>query len=242
MNTLTGAGGPGRGSAAHNATFSFNGAAQSFVVPVGVVLLTVDARGAQGSDGSGSGGTVPGGKGGRVQCTLVTVPGETLQVNVGGQSDMFNGFGATDIRQGGTALANRKVTAGAGGWSGLSDITNPAGGLGGGTTATAGQDNGYGGSGGGGGTALAGGAGGLGSDTDGANGTAGTLGTGGDGGGQGGGGGNYGGGSGGFSSDGATYAASAAGGGGSSATGVGTASVVHTQGFQTGDGQVLLSW
>src|SRR6202035_1840919 len=118
-------------------SFSATGSAQSFVVPAGVTSIDVDMSGAQGGAAQGSPAVV-GGKGGRIQATIVVTPGETLQINVGtvgtdgaaSSSTKAGGFngggtggagipedgggggGATDIRQGGTALSNRILVAG----------------------------------------------------------------------------------------------------------------------------------
>ncbi|HEX7368075.1 MAG TPA: VCBS repeat-containing protein [Candidatus Saccharimonadales bacterium] len=122
-------------------TFSYTGAAQSYVVPAGVTSVQVEAWGAQGGPAS----TTSGGLGGYAQATVPTTPGETLSVYVGGAaSSSYGGFngggtnaggtfggggGASDVRQGGTALTNRIVVAGGGGGGG--DVN---GGTGGGST------------------------------------------------------------------------------------------------------------
>src|SRR4029450_13478363 len=64
-------------------TFSYTGAAQSWTVPAGVTQATFVVVGAQGGDDpDGSSG----GLGGKASATNVAVtPGETLQVNVGGE-------------------------------------------------------------------------------------------------------------------------------------------------------------
>ncbi len=211
-------------------TYSYTGGTQTVVVPNGITSISVDVKGAQGNPA--------GGKGGRVQATLSITAGQTLYINVGGQAG-FNGGGngnsnrkgggASDIRIDGTALTKRVIVAGGGGGG------NNQGGVGGGLT---------GGAGGGagdnqaaqGGTQAAGGAG--------ANpggsfpGSAGSLGVGGDAntsfnGPGGGGGGYYGGGGGGF----------AGGGGGSSFTDATfVTDVEHTQGFQSGNGEIIITW
>ncbi len=245
-------------------TFSYTGGTQSFTVPIGVTSITVDAYGAQGGSG--------GGLGGRVQATLVVTPGQALQVRVGGQGGNsalgvvtggYNGGGssgscgpqycgsggggASDVRTGAFALADRLVVAGGGG--GSHPINGPSNaGAGGGLTGGAATSTGNGciqlyATGG---TQAAGG---NPSTSTGAccTGTAvpgGTLGQGGNGvgpttncnggdSGSGGGGGYYGGG-GGF-----TYSS---GGGGSSYTMPGATSVTHTQGQRAGNGQVVITW
>ena len=120
------------------ANFAYTGAAQTWTVPAGVTQVTLDLRGAQG------GGSYPcsgpreedGGLGGQTQGSLSVTPGQVLNLYVGGQAaDVGNvtpapggfngggdggvygagGGGATDVRVGGTALANRVAVAGGGG-------------------------------------------------------------------------------------------------------------------------------
>lgn len=239
-------------------TFSYTGSSQSYEVPTGVTSITVDVRGAQGGQPSGT--AITPGSGGRVQTTLTVTPGETLTVNVGGRGGSgstggdggFNGGGdggedvstggggggASDIRRSSTKL----VVAGGGGGAGGTGT----GGAGGGTTGGVGIVIGGHGRPGGGGTQTAGGLGGPGDQNtdpasdDGEDGALGTGGDGGDGsseaggtGGGGGGGGYYGGGGGGGGLPGA-------GGGGGSSYSSGT-NTVHTQGYQTGHGQVIIT-
>lgn len=237
---------------ADDVTFNYTGAQQTWVVPAFVTSITVDVQGASSS--------FNGGNGGRVQGSVSVTPGETLYIYVGGQGGSpsgspgapggFNGGanggngsggnpggrgggGASDIRQGGTALAHRVVVGGGGGASG--GAASVPGGHGGGLSGAPGGS--IGGNGGGaGGTQSAGGAGGSGPAT----GTAGSLGNGGAGangnpyGAGGGGGGFYGGGGGGAGSgDGAS------GGGGSSLVpGGGTT----TSGYRNGNGLIVITW
>lgn len=208
-------------------TYGADGA-YTWTVPDAVQELILDLYGAGGSSGAG----------GRTQGTLSATPGETLEIRVGGQAsgrsggyngggdggessgdadDGQGGHGASDVRQGGTALSDRvAVAGGAGGNSGGGDGGYPEG--------TDGADND--GTGGTGGTQSSGGTG--------AN--DGSLGTGGDGsggynnpGGGGGGGGYYGGGGG--VKDSSVPGTGGAGGGGSST--VDTA-VVTNESFTTG--------
>lgn len=230
--------------------FMFTGGVQTFVVPAGVTLLHVDARGTEGGSGD-----APGGKGGRVETTITVTPGETLDITVGGAgggnfgstagAGGFNGGGpggtgcrpegcqrgggggggASDIRQGGTTLAHRVVVAGGGGGG-----AGFPGGDGGGLTGADGgapRDD----LNGDGGTQTAGGTGCA------SNGTLGQGGAGGNDlyGGGGGGGGYYGGGGGCGRQDPAT----GAGGGGSSYS-AGT-DTIHTPGFQAGNGLIILT-
>lgn len=131
----------GAGSAfAQTATFNFTGGIQTFTVPCGVDTLFLQTWGAQGGSGangnSNAGATAggAGGLGGYAEGWLVVNPGDVLNIFVGGQGATptggFNGGanggsqnaggggGATDIRVGGTAEANRVLTAGGGGGGG----------------------------------------------------------------------------------------------------------------------------
>ena len=229
-------------------TFSYTGSIQNWTVPAGVTSLSFTAEGAQG--GSGTAGYGVGGLGGRVQGSLSVTPGQALSIyvgqmplsNIGGFNGGGNGAnntygrgggGATDIRIGGVALANRVVVAAGGGGGGTNcfSANQNSGGVGGGATGGNGyqcnQQTNYVGFGG---TQTAGGInlGGLGQT--------GGLGQGGNGGttyGGGGGGGYYGGGGGSYGG----------GGGGSSyvlATVVSNSIV--TSGVRTGNGELTISW
>jgi hypothetical protein len=250
--------------------FDFTGAPQSFVVPTGVTSLRVDVVGAQGV-GPGAGFS-PGGSGGRVQATLPVTPGETLTIMVGGTralpSDGSGGFngggdggnggwgggGASDIRRGATWL----IIAGGGGGAGrgaggpfgafASGVGGPGGGLVGGDGTVSGLA-------GKGGTQSSGGAGGNAAPgaIPGSPGTPQLGGNGGAGvndpfvrqGGAGGGGGYFGGGGGGGGDDRSIFVGgknSGPGGGGSSYTHPSATSVVHTQGFNSGNGRIIVSW
>lgn len=266
-------------------TFNFTGGMQSYTVPVGVTSLTITARGAQGANQT-PGGT--GGLGGSVQGVLSVSAGQVLNIFVGGQNgynggalggvngntvfsgpstgNAGNGGGATDIRIGGVALANRVLVAGGGGGAGHNGVwpscqtAGPAGngGSGGGLTggngsggsSTACNCTGGGGNGGFGGTQSAGGATST-YNTGGCQvtwgpGNAGTLGIGGagstvfhngSGGCGGGGGGYYGGGSGANGSD---TTPGGGGGGGSSFVGAATSTILSA-GTNTGNGSVVLT-
>lgn len=164
-----------------SAAFSFTGAAQTFTVPGGVTSVVVIAKGAQGSAGAGVGAGL-GGRGALVTGTLAVTPLSTLNVFVGGApTAMLNGFnggasggdatagrggGASDIRVGGLAEANRVVTAGGGGGGGNigcfgNSIFGGVGGAGGGGAGVQGTNSAAGG-GGFGGTAGTGGSFGIG--------------------------------------------------------------------------------
>ena len=220
-------------------SFAYIGSPQTYTVPAGVFSLVVDAAGGSGQGVIFSSGG--GGLGGRVQATLAVVPGQVLTIYVGQTGTAAGGYngggagvsnsifgitdggggGASDVRTGAAGLADRVLVAGGGGGAGIAN-----GGAAGGVSGTAGSS--YGSGGGQGGTASSGGAGGS---YGAATGGAGTAGSGGAGnGGVGGGGGYYGGGGGAYGG----------GGGGSSYAGPGTSAVVHTPGYQTGNGYVTL--
>jgi hypothetical protein len=243
---------------AQTTTFSYTGSVQTYTVPICVTSITVDVKGAKGSDMTYNGQTSNGGKGGRVTCSFPVTPGDVLSIYVGGQGGSPNqnspgyngggtggnntycagGAGASDIRLNGTALANRIIVGAGGAGAGTNCWGNgDHGGDGGGLTGAPGcQCNScVGGSPnypGAGGTQVAGGA--AGNDQGQGCTQAGTLGQGGNGActyGGGGGGGYYGGGGGGYGG----------GGGGSSYTAPGATNVIHTAGFQTGNGEVIIT-
>ena len=190
-------------AAAVTETFVYTGGAQSWVVPAGVSEATFTLYGAEG--GSSSSGTVAGGLGGSATATIAVTPGESLQVNVGGEGSDgvafqpgatggFNGggdvsgcFGAANAGGGGGASDVRRDTDSdsvfglserllvAGGGGSAPDHGGATGGSGGGAT---GGDGATAPGGGGGGTQTAGGAGGTGDLTGGIDGQAGQLGLG----------------------------------------------------------------
>ena len=255
---------------AQQATFDYTGTVQSYTVPACVNYISVDVRGAQGANGLsvdiGKGGRVqaivpvtPG----EMLEIYVGQQGAPFAGgwNGGGNggSSSGGGGGASDIRQGGSALSNRIIVAGAGGGAGSCGSCTYAGGNGGGITN--GADGWYASQGhafaGKGGTQTRGGAGGVrvtttpnhggggnllgGGDLPSVNhgGASGNTGTGGKGGntyGGGGGGGYYGGGGG--------AGGEADGGGGSGGSSYATpiaTEVLHTQGFQEGHGQIIIT-
>src|SRR6266478_7882717 len=86
-------------------TFTYTGSVQTFTVPLCVTSITIDAKGAQGGDVSGTTAcwtpgpvAVSGGLGGRTQCTLAVTPGQVLNICVGQQGTLtsggYNGGGA----------------------------------------------------------------------------------------------------------------------------------------------------
>ncbi len=118
-------------------TFNFTGGMQTFTVPAGVTSVFVQTWGAQGGSGAIGGNAVSGGAGalgGYAEGNLAVVPGQVLNIFVGGQGATptggFNGGanggsvnaggggGASDVRAGGVAAANRVITAGGGGGGG----------------------------------------------------------------------------------------------------------------------------
>ena len=144
-------------SAAFGATvsFSYTGAAQTWTVPAGVTQVAVELRGAQGGGSYACSGAreEDGGLGGLTQGNLAVTSGQILNLFVGGQApDVGNatpapggfngggdgggygagGGGATDVRVGGIALANRVAVAGGGGGGNTGCPDHGAGGSGGG--------------------------------------------------------------------------------------------------------------
>jgi gliding motility-associated-like protein len=243
----------------NTATFNFTGSVQEWVVPPCVFEVCATVRGAKG-------GGVNGGNGATVNACFPVQPGQTLYLYVGGMGTQgansggwngggtghastglptrasFGGGGASDIRIGGTGLANRVIVAGGGG--GRSGGSDPV--CGGHANCNNGAPgcNTF-GFGGGGGTQTAGGNGGAPWAGTPPGGQAGSLGQGGQGGfwqdasGGGGGGGLYGGGGGG--NDGCCSGANGGGGGG------GGSSLVPAGGTcqpanNSNHGQIILTW
>ena len=128
------------GAAADTVTFGYTGAAQTWTVPAGVTSATFDVYGA----GGGAFGNATASSGGRATATIPVTPRAEIGVKVGGSgfNGGFNGGGsgsrwvgggASDVRVGGSALADRAIVAGGGG-GGTSNCTapgTPAGGGGG---------------------------------------------------------------------------------------------------------------
>jgi large repetitive protein len=215
-------------------SYTYTGANQTFVVPVGVTSISVKMWGA---GGAGAGGPSAGGSGALVKGTIAVTPGQVLALVVGGGGQRsttaaiaggFGGGGASGNKQGGSgggysgifntsvSFANALGIAGGGGGGGYYG-NGTFGGAGGATSGSNGGDRTattF--QGGRGATAVAGGAAGAGTTV----GTAGTALAGGVGGnnatyGGGGGGGGYYGGGGGYGS-GSILNYSSGGGGGSS--------------------------
>ncbi len=118
-------------------TFNFTGGSQTFVVPAGVVSITIVASGAAGGIGGVTVGGIPG-LGGRTTATVPVTPGASLTVLVGGMGrdgrpdfataggfngggdstgDGGGGGGASSVRDGATPLV---VVGGGGGGGGES--------------------------------------------------------------------------------------------------------------------------
>jgi hypothetical protein len=137
----------------------YTGGMQTYTVPAGVTSIKIETYGAQGANGvNGSGGALGGfGAAGAFASGFLNVtPGQILNIYVGGQATAsiggFNGGGtggnasgngggggggATDVRVGGTGLANRVLVAGGGGGAGAAGCNGLVGaggngGLGGG--------------------------------------------------------------------------------------------------------------
>lgn len=114
-------------------TFTYTGDYYSWTVPAGVASINVDAQGAAG--GPNWSVAVTAGKGGRVQTTLTTTPGETLLFYVGGTGSQatpssnagtagWNGGGL-----GGTGNGSPPNSASGTGGGGASDVRTVAGDL-----------------------------------------------------------------------------------------------------------------
>jgi len=249
------------GAAPTSVTFDYTGTNQTWVVPAGVTEITVDLSGAQGGDNAANGCSDFGGLGGRTVAVLPVTPGDTLTIVVGGRGGGSNdtgqgvggfngggdagvtallniygagGGGASDVRIGGSSLADRVIIGGGGGGVGAACTGAGNGGDGGGADGTAGVG------GGGGGTQSAGGAG----DPAGVSGVLGAGGHGGDGtqgqprAGGGGGGGLYGGGGG---SNAATSNESTSSGGGGSGL-CPAACLAFDAGVNAGNGGVTITY
>lgn len=251
------------GASFNSITYNYTGGVQYFTVPANVYFLYLDVIGAQG----GSSQYAEGGKGGRVQAVYPVNPGQTFSIyvgsnfngyypgwNGGGNGTVFynivygyGGGGASDIRQNGNSLSDRIIVAGGGGGaSSIPNSNNNFGGDGGGLSGSNGGGNGLGGTQYNGGNCMECwinyyssinefnegniGLGGNGSrwiyiNNFGAISSYEQSG--------GGGGGGYYGGAGGYKGG---------GGGGSSYTNAIMESVIHTQGYNTGNGKVQISW
>lgn len=224
---------------------------QAYTVPDGVTSIHIDCVGSQGYTAPKLGSA--GGLGGRVECNLSVTAGQTLYLMIGStpSTNAPTMYNASDIRTSNadfTSVENRIIVAGGGGNAGRDDQTSGTGGAGGGliggTAATIYQSHG-----GAGGTQSAGGAGGRSTGSYPLQGHDGSKGYGGYGGynnlttayyGGTGGAGWYGGGGGSMQSYNSYN--NAGGGGGSSYTDSSLCSnVIHTQGYQNGNGYITIS-
>ncbi len=236
--------------------------AYTYTVPAGVYALDATLRGASGSAGLPSWPLGRGGGGATVRARLLVVPGQALEVRVGGQGDYYSsssggyngggnssyaggGGGGTDIRLPGSGYPGRLLVAGGGGGTQSGNSGYYAGGSGGYPAGSDGeggpQDGGAGTWAGRGGSQSSGGAGGTTGSSVGAPGGSGGLGDGGSAVGGysgGGGGGYYGGGAGAHINPGnapgyAQVYGGGTGGGGSSYAGPGTRLAVFQSGSPT---------
>jgi len=138
-------------------TFSYTGVLQTFTVPAGVTMITIQAYGAQGGDDT----PVAGGQGGYATGDLAVTPGQVLNIYVGGKGTDgpgsgqncalpggFNGGGntgatccsnagggagagggASDVRLAGNTLNDRVIVAAGGGGAGDGQVGAVGGGL-----------------------------------------------------------------------------------------------------------------
>lgn len=250
--------------------FNHTGSAQTFIIPPGIFSVSVECYG--GSGGVGGSANNSGGLGGFASGELAVIPGQTLNIYVGGvgtDRDFipfvsapggFNGGGdggfdgsgqaqiggggggASDIRVNGTSLSDRVIVAGGGGGGGGGFLGPAVGGAGGGLIGTDGQTF-INGVGGTGGSQIGGGL----ASTLAFNATHGSVGIGGNGGTSANAWGSGGGGGGYFGGGGGTAtqphgAGHAGGGGGGSSYIGGVTSGVTITGVNTGHGQVIITY
>lgn len=239
-------------------TFYYTGTTEIFVVEPCMGPITFEVIAGSGGDAN----TAEGGNGGRVQGTMSFAADDMLYINVGaegtggsidadgvfvGSGGVYSyntcgeagaGGGASDIRLNGELLEDRVVVAGGGGGAGGYGATILIGGAGGGLIGGIGENwPSWPDAGGKGGTQDVGGSQGIACCDCPTYTTDGSLGVGGNGsgdcaGGGGGGGGYYGGGGACFSG----------GGGGSSYTDPSATDVLHEQGYQNGEGMIIISY
>ena len=110
---------------------SYTGGLQTWTVPAGVTSVTVKVWGAggqYGSDGSGSGSSIPGGYGGYARGTLAVTPGQVLTIVVGGTGGRTiteNTYAAGGYNGGGNSYCNilgASYGPGVGGGGGGTDV------------------------------------------------------------------------------------------------------------------------
>lgn len=98
--------------------FNFTGDVQTFIVPDGVIEITVEAFGARG----GSTGNAPGGLGGSAYATIPTEPNESLSIYVGGHGLSSSATFATGGFNGGGGIYHSSGNASGGTGGGASDV------------------------------------------------------------------------------------------------------------------------
>ena len=103
--------------------FGETGSPQAFVVPSGVVGVTVELYGAGGGEGYGCGGECDagGGNGGFTVASLTTAPGSTLEVQVGGEGGNASSSAYGDGGYNGGGNGSFSVGGGGGG-GGATDV------------------------------------------------------------------------------------------------------------------------
>ncbi len=110
---------------------SYTGGLQTWTVPAGVTSVTVKVWGAggmYGSDGSGSGSSIPGGYGGYARGTLAVTPGQVLTIVVGGtggRTTTMDTYAAGGYNGGGNSYCNvlgASYGPGVGGGGGGTDV------------------------------------------------------------------------------------------------------------------------
>jgi hypothetical protein len=111
-------------------TFSETGSPQAFVVPAGVMGVTVELAGAGGGAGYDVvGGALTGGaSGGLSVAALATTPGSTVEVVVGGAGTDGSGetYGTGGYNGGGNGSFDSEIDAGGGGGGGATDVRTGA--------------------------------------------------------------------------------------------------------------------
>ena len=101
-------------------TFNFTGAMQQYVVPAGVTGICYTVSGARGNGNVLN--NMNGGLGGRVMGVLAVVPGQVLEICVGGGGIASNLGGFNGGANGGSSTGNCCPNSRGGGGGGASDI------------------------------------------------------------------------------------------------------------------------
>ena len=102
-------------------TLNYTGAMQTYTVPAGVTSITIEAYGAQGGDG-GPVTTGQGGLGGYATGDIVVIPGQILEIYVGGQGPSYQLAGTGGWNGGGGTNATSNDNKRPGGGGGSSDV------------------------------------------------------------------------------------------------------------------------